>query len=744
MSEKVKKDKKEKKHHSSTDGKKSKKAEKHKKPTSDEILDSLFESVKNSAEPSELENITQLISAEEKKAKKSSKKHKSSSSKRKKEKKAKKSRSPADKSPYSRKKSPSRKRRKSRSESRETDIAFSKSIARRNSDRDQDTRKKLLSSPWRRQLNHMVTADNGNSASTSDQRRRARSRSFERRRSRSRDRDDQRRRRYSPYNSRDRRRAKRSPLRKKFFIEDYTDKFGRIDKDRLLDIATKNASRLAMEGKLPKGAEYLDTIKNKSIDQLVSLCREIQDDEEMMEKVSSDEEERYNRNYDKWRRNKMDKNDEEFAPQPVRNSSEIKINISNANALPTKTPQQRMHEDSSTLRSSFPVSSGAQHRQKSGVNDWMPVIKPDAEPVGPLTTALSKIKTNIPAAYKPANAPPPSTQWQRLPQPATSTNGSCVSSFDCPGHAAIEAAKAKLEEGEIVEYKSTGMSVGSIGLPPPPPSEPQTWNQLSGQIFDPASIYAAQTTASATYEPVFPKPSAYSREWDQGKSSDLQHLTKGKTEAPLSVTDLVARRLRYSSRLKDDPNDFDAMKKINEIDEQMSEWAMSKNLPGQFIGSTGARVLSAKELAPTNQKFNAWAKKDLFRNAPELSSGVGMKLLQKMGWQCGQGLGREMQGQLEPLMLDVKSDRKGLQSTEDRKVSKRESVVDPSGKNPVSVVMEYCSKNRLGAPTFSCMELGPQNDKRFLWKAVLNGVEYEPSLPPPTRKLENLKCVWSY
>uniref|UniRef100_A0A915DCP4 G-patch domain-containing protein n=1 Tax=Ditylenchus dipsaci TaxID=166011 RepID=A0A915DCP4_9BILA len=308
----------------------------------------------------------------------------------------------------------------------------------------------------------------------------------------------------------------------------------------------------------------------------------------------------------------------------------------------------------------------------------------------------------------------------------------------------IEAAKAKLEEGEIVEYKSTGMSVGSIGLPPPPPSEPQTWNQLSGQIFDPASIYAAQTTASATYEPVFPKPSAYSREWDQGKSSDLQHLTKGKTEAPLSVTDLVARRLRYSSRLKDDPNDFDAMKKINEIDEQMSEWAMSKNLPGQFIGSTGARVLSAKELAPTNQKFNAWAKKDLFRNAPELSSGVGMKLLQKMGWQCGQGLGREMQGQLEPLMLDVKSDRKGLQSTEDRKVSKRESVVDPSGKNPVSVVMEYCSKNRLGAPTFSCMELGPQNDKRFLWKAVLNGVEYEPSLPPPTRKLENLNGACTF
>ncbi len=41
----------------------------------------------------------------------------------------------------------------------------------------------------------------------------------------------------------------------------------------------------------------------------------------------------------------------------------------------------------------------------------------------------------------------------------------------------------------------------------------------------------------------------------------------------------------------------------------MSAWAASKNLPGSFTGSTGARVLSADQLAPRNPRFQAWAKK---------------------------------------------------------------------------------------------------------------------------------------
>lgn len=39
---------------------------------------------------------------------------------------------------------------------------------------------------------------------------------------------------------------------------------------------------------------------------------------------------------------------------------------------------------------------------------------------------------------------------------------------------------------------------------------------------------------------------------------------------------------------------------------QMSAWASSKFVPGQFTGSTGANVLTAKELS---SGFQAWAKR---------------------------------------------------------------------------------------------------------------------------------------
>ena len=36
-----------------------------------------------------------------------------------------------------------------------------------------------------------------------------------------------------------------------------------------------------------------------------------------------------------------------------------------------------------------------------------------------------------------------------------------------------------------------------------------------------------------------------------------------------------------------------------------------------------------------------------------------MALLQKMGWKEGEGLGKDKMGELEPLKLDIKIDRRG-------------------------------------------------------------------------------------
>lgn len=42
-----------------------------------------------------------------------------------------------------------------------------------------------------------------------------------------------------------------------------------------------------------------------------------------------------------------------------------------------------------------------------------------------------------------------------------------------------------------------------------------------------------------------------------------------------------------------------------------------------------------------------------------------MALLQKMGWRPGEGLGKNKEGALEPLQLEVKLDKKGLTSEQD-------------------------------------------------------------------------------
>lgn len=50
---------------------------------------------------------------------------------------------------------------------------------------------------------------------------------------------------------------------------------------------------------------------------------------------------------------------------------------------------------------------------------------------------------------------------------------------------------------------------------------------------------------------------------------------------------------------------------------------------------------------------------DQLVSALPVRSGMGMTLLQKMGWKPGEGLGKNKEGCQEPLQLEVKMDRKG-------------------------------------------------------------------------------------
>lgn len=45
-----------------------------------------------------------------------------------------------------------------------------------------------------------------------------------------------------------------------------------------------------------------------------------------------------------------------------------------------------------------------------------------------------------------------------------------------------------------------------------------------------------------------------------------------------------------------------------------------------------------------------------------MSGGVGEFLMRKMGWKTGEGLGRNREGTVEPIVIDFKVDRKGMRN----------------------------------------------------------------------------------
>ncbi|PZC86789.1 hypothetical protein B5X24_HaOG201648 [Helicoverpa armigera] len=175
-------------------------------------------------------------------------------------------------------------------------------------------------------------------------------------------------------------------------------------------------------------------------------------------------------------------------------------------------------------------------------------------------------------------------------------------------------------------------------------------------------------------------------------------------------------------------------------------WSAGESSLGQFTGSTGAQILTPRELASGTQ---AWAKKDQLVRAAPVEGGMGMHLLQKMGWTPGQGLGKEGTGTLQPLLLEVKLDTRGLQAKEEVSSCRRSRGMKPQrtgrlrgpaplvagGKHPVSLLGEYCSKQKLGPPEYNlCFECGPDHKKNFLFKVKVAGTEYQPAVASANKK----------
>eukprot|EP00079_Xenopus_tropicalis_P021874 XP_012813456.1 PREDICTED: protein SON isoform X1 [Xenopus tropicalis] len=205
---------------------------------------------------------------------------------------------------------------------------------------------------------------------------------------------------------------------------------------------------------------------------------------------------------------------------------------------------------------------------------------------------------------------------------------------------------------------------------------------------------------------------------------------------PVDITSAMNERALAQTRLTGNPFDMEALIMLNRAQEQIDAWAQSTSLPGQFTGSTGAQVLSADEIS--NSGPQAWLKKDQFLKAAPVTGGRGALLMRKMGWKEGKGLGRHNEGNVDPILIDFKTDRKGLVADGEKASNKLAlpMMKDLSGKHPISALMELCNKKKWSPPEFVLVDdTGPEHRKRFLFRVTVNGGVYQPNQPSVNKKL---------
>ncbi|KAK3529772.1 hypothetical protein QTP86_003028 [Hemibagrus guttatus] len=189
-------------------------------------------------------------------------------------------------------------------------------------------------------------------------------------------------------------------------------------------------------------------------------------------------------------------------------------------------------------------------------------------------------------------------------------------------------------------------------------------------------------------------PSASAGAEDQTKANDS--VFPEAPSQPVDITLAISERAVAQKRLAENPFDINAMCMLNRAQEQ-----------------------------------------DQFLRAAPVSGGMGELLMKKMGWRAGEGLGKHREGTVEPIVIDFKTDRKGLVA-EGEKTQKSGNLVmmkDLLGKHPVSALMELCNKKKWPQPEFvMVLHSGPDHRKNFLFKVMVNGCDYQPQTASPNKK----------
>merc|ERR1739838_631204 len=232
-------------------------------------------------------------------------------------------------------------------------------------------------------------------------------------------------------------------------------------------------------------------------------------------------------------------------------------------------------------------------------------------------------------------------------------------------------------------------------------------------------------------------------EWTDGATGSAED-ENGESEEPenkepkMTMADMqgaIADRIEAMRKLQENPEDNDAHEQMSKAEQQLAQWNGG--------GAPEETKIMPMSWADLNEGNPAWAKKAQFHVARKVE-GLGKKLLEKMGWSEGMGLGKNAQGNSEPIVLDFKINREGLSSTTEsadgpsfmgRKGFAGGVVKDLSGKHPVSALMEVCSKRRWGQPEFTLLtDPGAGNNRSYLYKVRVYDTEYQPACPSLNKK----------
>lgn len=160
--------------------------------------------------------------------------------------------------------------------------------------------------------------------------------------------------------------------------------------------------------------------------------------------------------------------------------------------------------------------------------------------------------------------------------------------------------------------------------------------------------------------------------------------------------------------------------------------------PPSYTNPIYTTAVGSTQESSTKKKVQKhdWVKRDSLRQAAPYSGGNGMRLLQKMGWCPGEGLGKRKDGSLEPHLPYIKVNKRGLDVSKTEKFFRKQSgnlrskpamrSIVTDGKHPISILAEYCSKQKWDPPIYQAIvDEGPIHAKNYVFKVIVNGTEYK-------------------